>query len=52
MCPTNGMEGKGPGEGGGRGQILEVTETLLSIKWVGLNEPVISQSWRRGVRWR
>lgn len=50
MCPTNWMEGKGPGEGGGRGQILEVTKTLLSIKWVGLHEPVISQSWRRGVK--
>lgn len=52
MCPTNGMEGKGPGEAGGRGQILEVTKTLLSIKWVGLNESVISQSGGRGLKWR
>lgn len=42
MCSTNGMEGKSPRWGGEEGQILEGTNTLLSFKWVGLIEPLIS----------
>lgn len=52
MCPTNGMEGKGPRWGGVGKQILKGTQMLLSIMGVGLNEPVVSQSWGRGVKRR
>lgn len=54
MCvPQTGWPGKGPGWGKGGGWILEGTKTPLSMNRVGLNEPVISQSWGRGVkRWR
>lgn len=32
MCPTNGMEGEGPGWGGGGERILEATKSLLSTR--------------------
>lgn len=50
MCPANGMARERPGWGKGGGWILEETKPPLSMNPVGLNEPVISQSWGRGIK--